>query len=206
MNDTVNDDALASVVTMLDAANDLKQLPRMGWLLAGVANAESVAAHAYATTVLALALAQAINQAPASQGLTSPLAITRVLQIALLHDLAESIVTDLPKRATETLGEDAKHAAERAAWQQLAGDSALLADWALLWQEYESGATPEARLVRDVDKLEMIHQALRYTESGNRRLKEFLDDRAWAYPVSSRLRQTLLARAQDRSTVAPLIA
>jgi putative hydrolase of HD superfamily len=31
-----------------------------------------------------------------------------------------------------------------------------------LWQEYEDAATPEALLVKDLDKFEMIVQALEY--------------------------------------------
>ena len=31
-----------------------------------------------------------------------------------------------------------------------------------LWQEYESGTTPEALIVKDLDKLEMLFQAFEY--------------------------------------------
>ena len=186
---------LATITRMADAANDLKQLPRMGWLLAGIANAESVAEHSFGVAILAMALAQTVNTAPAEQGIERPLSIERVLKIALLHDLAESIVTDLPKRATEMIGEEAKHAAEHNAWQMLAKDDATAQEWMAYWLEYEAASSPEARLVRDADKLEMIHQALQYRASGNRRVEEFLADKSWAYPVSSAFREHLLTRA-----------
>merc|ERR1712238_611689 len=35
-----------------------------------------------------------------------------------------------------------------------------------LWKEYEEGATPKAKLVKDMDKLEMILQALEYENDG----------------------------------------
>ncbi|MGL4648612.1 MAG: HD domain-containing protein, partial [Caldilineaceae bacterium] len=73
------------IATLLDAANDLKRLPRTGWLLAGVRPAESVADHSYATALLALALADSINRDPQAQGLSEVLDVGRVLQIALLH-------------------------------------------------------------------------------------------------------------------------
>jgi len=195
MNGAENVTDLATIVRMNDAANDLKQLPRMGWLLAGIANAESVAEHSFGVAILAMTLAEAVNVAPTAQGIDAPLSVERVLRIALLHDLAESIVTDLPKRATEAIGEEAKHTAERNAWQMLAGDDANALEWMACWQEYEQASSPEARLVRDADKLEMIHQALRYRESGNRRVAEFLADKSWAYPVSSAYRKHLLNRA-----------
>ena len=34
-----------------------------------------------------------------------------------------------------------------------------------LWTEYEAGATPEARLLKDMDKVEMILQALEYEDA-----------------------------------------
>ena len=49
--------------------------------------------------------------------------------------------------------------------------------------------------MRDADKLEMLHQALRYRQAGNQRLDEFLTDRTWAFPLCAALRTHLLARA-----------
>lgn len=39
-----------------------------------------------------------------------------------------------------------------------------------LWREYEANSSPEAKVVKDFDKLEMILQALEY-EQGNDRKK-----------------------------------
>ncbi|KAL3925321.1 MAG: hypothetical protein SGARI_005864 [Bacillariaceae sp.] len=38
-----------------------------------------------------------------------------------------------------------------------------------LWKEYEEGATNEAKLVKDMDKLEMTLQALEYEQDGKNR-------------------------------------
>ncbi|RME62468.1 MAG: HD domain-containing protein, partial [Caldilineae bacterium] len=73
--------------------NHLKQLPRTGWLLAGVAQPESVADHTCATALYALFLALAINQAPSEHGLERPLDVERVVILALIHDLGESVLT-----------------------------------------------------------------------------------------------------------------
>ena len=42
-----------------------------------------------------------------------------------------------------------------------------------LWEEYESCATPEAKLVKDFDKLEMILQAAEYENESDINLEEF---------------------------------
>jgi len=59
------------------------------------------------------------------------------------------------------------------------------------WQEYADGATPEGRLVRDADKLEMIHQALCYEQGGQRNLGEFWQEQSWHYPASRSLLEEL---------------
>lgn len=162
----------------------LKQLPRTGWLFAGVAQPESVAEHSFVLSWLALLLAEQINLAYPAQGLNQPLDVARVVQVALVHDLAESILTDLPKRSTDLIGKAVKHQAEALAMQQIFQQLPNHAYYLACWQEYVDGATPEGRLVRDADKLEMIHQALCYEQTGQRNLAEFWQAHEWHYPVS----------------------
>jgi putative hydrolases of HD superfamily len=172
---------------VLDRVNNLKQLPRTGWLLAGIRAPESIADHCLATALLALFLADAVNHDWASQGLTRPLDRERLLQIALLHDLAESELTDLPKRSTDLLGRAVKHGAERRALEQIFAGASLSTHYVELWAEYAAGETPEAKLVRDADKLEMAHQALRYAAQGQRNLQEFWQQASWHFPISAAL-------------------
>jgi putative hydrolase of HD superfamily len=169
---------------LIDRVNDLKQLPRTGWLLAGVSLPESVAEHSFATTLLAWQLAEAVNADWATQGLQQPLDIDRVLRIALVHDLAESLLTDLPKRSTDLIGRAIKHKAEAQAMAQLFGAAPGGEQAILLWEEYSVATTPEAHLVHDADKLEMVHQALRYEARGQRNLSEFWQGHTWHYPIS----------------------
>ena len=173
-----------SAQQILSAATTLKRLPRTGWLFAGVAQPESVADHSWATALLALTLAGWINEEPSAYGLSSPLDMGRVAQIAVVHDLAESVVTDLPRRVTELLGKDVKHRAEATALAQITSGLPASADFVSLWREYSELATPEGRLVQDADKLEMVHQALAYEQAGNQNLGEFWEQYSWHYSVS----------------------
>ncbi len=175
------------LLNWLDHANMLKRLPRTGWLLAGVQPCESVADHTCATALLALGMAATINAAPAAHGLAQPLDTGRVVSLALLHDLAEAVLTDLPKRSSNLLGADVKHAAEAQTMATLTADLANGADFAQLWREYDAASTPEARLVRDADKLEMVHQALHYAQRGQRNLDEFWLGHRWHYELSANL-------------------
>lgn len=49
-------------------------------------------------------------------------------------------------------------------FQALLGDTAMAREIVSLWQEYEDAQTPEALLVKDLDKFEMIIQALEYEQ------------------------------------------
>jgi putative hydrolase of HD superfamily len=180
---------------LIDRINDLKQLPRAGWLLAGVTLPESVAEHSFATSLLAWQLAEAVNADCAAQGLQQPLDVDKVLRMVLVHDLAESLLTDLPRRSTELIGRAIKHQAEAQAMVQLFASAPGGAQAITLWEEYSAAETPEAHLVHDADKLEMVHQALRYEARGHRNLSEFWQGHIWHYPIS---RALFAAWAQHR--------
>lgn len=178
---------MSSLLSFFRQANHLKGLPRTGWLFAGVAQPESLADHTCLVAIYALFLAEAVNADPAAEGLALPLNVERVLSLALIHDLAESVLTDLPKRAAEVLGTEAKHQAEQRIITSLFEDLPRGAHYTALWQEYDNGATPEARLVKDVDKLEMVLQSVRYSERGHTNLAEFRSGHVWHFSISGAL-------------------
>jgi putative hydrolase of HD superfamily len=175
------------LITYVEHVNALKRLPRTGWLLNGVAPCESVADHSLGVALLALALAETVNAGWAAEGLERPLDVGRVVTIAVVHDLAESLLTDLPKRSTQLLGKAAKHAAEAEALAAILAPVPNGQAYARLWEEYNGAVSPEARLVRDADKLEMMHQALVYERAGNRTLQEFWEAGDWHYTASKAL-------------------
>jgi putative hydrolase of HD superfamily len=48
-------------------------------------------------------------------------------------------------------------------------------EWHDLWMEYENHATPEAKVVKQLDKLDMLAQALSYETKYKVDLSEFFD-------------------------------
>lgn len=168
----------------------LKGIPRMGWLLRGLAagEAESVAAHSWGVALVALALAE-LHQEPVDVG--------RLLSMCLLHDLGESVLGDLPGPASTYLPPGAKEAAERQALRDILALSPFAPAWQALWEEYEAGATLEAQLARDADHLDMLIQVAGYEAAGRRNLDEFWDTVAgypWSSPWSADLAHQLLAQ------------
>jgi|1186.fasta_scaffold129075_3 putative hydrolase of HD superfamily len=147
-------------------AGRLKETPRAGWSLRGIASPESVAEHSHRMALLALVLA------PRAQ---PPLDAARCVAMALVHDLAEALVGDITP--FDGVDADEKRRREEEAMRSLAalaGDDALLG----LWREYAAAQTPEARFVKELDRLETVLQASEYGARegvGHAALGEFWD-------------------------------
>lgn len=149
------------------SAAQLKRVPRAGWQVRGAPLGgvpENVAAHGFGVAFLTMLLAD-LSAEPCDVG--------RALRIALLHDLAESLIGDLPATVRRFIPPEQKHAAERAAMQEIVAALPAAAGYLALWEEYNAGATPEARLVKDADRLDMMIQAYLYEQAGQRNLDDF---------------------------------
>jgi len=182
---------IATLLTILAQASVLKRLPRTGWLLNGVTPCESVADHTAGVALLTLTLANSINNDWRGAGLQRPLDVGRAVTLAVLHDLAESIVTDLPKHSTQLIGSDTKRRVETEAITAIFDGAPNADDYATLWDEYTNIDSPEARLVHDADTLDMVHQALRYELAGHRTLDEFWQGHRWHYGLCEHLFEVL---------------
>jgi putative hydrolase of HD superfamily len=146
------DDDLAGIY---DAVLRLKGLRRAGWLERGVGDAESVAAHSYAVALLSMILADI-------RGLDA----AEAMRMALIHDLPEAFIGDLTpgeKERMRDLREREMEAIVEMAKTLPGGASERLVE---AWRRYSDGSSEVARLVRDIDKLEMGLQALNYIKSG----------------------------------------
>lgn len=147
--------ALAELLPLLA----LERLPRTGWLLAGVRAPESIAAHTLGTALVALTLGPRVRPA---------LDVEHALALALVHDVPEALLTDLPRSAAELLPPGAKAAAETRAAERLLGPEGRA-----LFREYSAAETREARFVRLCDKLQLGLRWLGYLREGARGLEEF---------------------------------
>ena len=136
----------------LARAARLKHVRRAGWLRCNVpdTDCESVADHTFGVALLALLLPSGAN---------IKVNRDRCVALALVHDLAEAIVGDITPHDGVDPAE--KRRREEAALRELSemlGDDELLT----LWQEFEAAQTPEAKLVRELDVIEMAMQARAY--------------------------------------------
>ena len=144
----------------------LKHVKRAGWISrAQISNPESVADHSYSVCAISMALSDMLG-----------LNTERVMKMAILHDLPESIIGDfMPGEVTKKK----KRAEEKNAIETILRwiPPCLRSDYEGIWLEYLLNKTDIARLVHTVDKLEMALQARQYVSEGypEHLLAQFLD-------------------------------
>ena len=142
---------MASKEALIEALG-LKDVVRAGWVRAGVQNPESVAAHSWGMAMLATQISP------------EELDLKRVLQLCILHDIAEVKVGDITPH--DNVSTEEKHRLESEAINSMGIDAKEIFD------EYEAQNTPESQFVRHLDKLDMALQAEIY-ETQNLDLNEF---------------------------------
>jgi putative hydrolase of HD superfamily len=155
-------DAASELVSVVQFLDRLAALPRTGWLLRGVAQAESIAEHCFGVSVVASMLVDDLRARGVSvDG-------EKVLRMALVHDAAEAFTGDIPMPAKTA---ELKDALEKAEEEQLA--RVLPPAQLALWRESEAGESVEARVVKAADKVQMMIKALTYEEQRRGQLDEF---------------------------------
>ena len=140
------EDRLERYLRFIREVERLKSVERTAWTTSG--RRESTAEHSWRLALLAMVLC---GEYPRLDRL-------RVLQLALVHDLGETYDGDIPAVAQGDPA--AKERVERAAVERLAGCLPEGAGRELrgVWEEYEACRTPEAKLVKALDKAETILQ------------------------------------------------
>lgn len=145
----------------------LKKLKRTGWLCSGVAlgDCESVAEHSLGTGFLGFLIACEFYP---------ELNAEKVMLLGFIHDLGEAVTGDvLPWDKVQIQDFDEQ---ERAGALQTAVGLKALPKLTELYDEYYASQTPEAKLVRQVDKLEMLLQAYCYEKELGLDLQPFFDN------------------------------
>ncbi|XP_012684858.1 HD domain-containing protein 2 [Clupea harengus] len=179
-----------NMLQFMKLIGQLKRVPRTGWVYRNVKQPESVSDHMYRMSMMALTIEDRnLNK-------------DRCMKMALVHDMAECIVGDIAP--ADNISKAEKHRREKEAMEHLTGllSEGLRKEIYDLWNEYETQSSPEAKLVKELDQLEMILQAHEYEqlEGTPGRLEEFFTSTQgrFHHPEVLRLVQSLNAeRARD---------
>jgi len=164
--------SIQQVFALMIRLEGLKRTARTGWnknfppghrfKTRRVEGVESVADHSWSLALFALVVADLLG-----------LDAFKLVRMALIHDVAELITLDIV-----TLWElDAEERARLELEKKQLEDAAMreiflnMGGWGLscylLWLEYEAQSSPEARVLRELDKFECAIQAVLYQEQGH---------------------------------------
>jgi putative hydrolases of HD superfamily len=197
---------------------------RTGWIRQEASpQIESVADHSWRIAVMAMVAASSTSCSLDTEehGSDCLYDTNKCIRMALVHDLAEATVGDITPFCG--ISDAEKHAQELAAMKELTsklsrlgfgtaaadstgdGSTNLVGDEILnLWKEYEAGQTAEAKLVKDMDKLEMILQALEYEQDGQngKSLDGFFDGTRdkWRTPIGEAWGKEIESRRQRHAS------
>jgi len=152
-----------SLVEYFQTAGKLKEVVRTGWTRYPINNPESVADHSFRTAIMAMTLAPYFD-----------INANKVIKMALIHDIADSIMGDI---VTDAGSYDLPNLKQKEIDEVSTGEKIFdiinAADNKAILTEFINQESPEAKFVSQLDKLEMAMQAREYEIRDNVNLSDF---------------------------------
>ncbi len=150
---------LKGIIEFSKIAGKLKKVERTGWKMrVGIKNAESVADHTFRVVVMSMIIAD-----------IKKLNTEKLMRMALIHDLGEAIIGDWDALQTKLDGKvEEKQRKEDEALRRILAflPKGLEEKYTKVWEELIEGQTKESKLSKQVDRLELMLQALEYEKGG----------------------------------------
>ena len=174
----ITDSSLQNIIKFLEIIGMLKRTPRIGWVDVGIYKPESVADHTFRTAFLCMLYADIEALDP-----------LKLLRMALIHDLPEALMGDLmpSQKSAETKKREETVISQILSFVPKRQKEIYLA----IWNEYQEGKTREAKVVRQLEKIEMALQAKEYEKAGStsKSLERFIKsaEEATTWPELKRL-------------------
>ncbi len=190
---------MKNILNFLIEVGRLKRTPRKGWVLRGIKNPETIAAHTFRMAIMSWLL-----------GIEKKLNIKKVIKMSLIHDLCEVYAEDTTpydnkvsfknknkwKEITKKWPRFSKEEKEKIYQKKYKKENKALEKLILnlppslkkeirnLWDDYEKGLTKEGKFVRQLDRVENLLQALEYWEKNKQfaiepwwvQIEELVDD------------------------------
>ena len=154
------------ILDFFKISNNLKNVPRQGWIdKLALKHPESVADHTYSMTMMSMIISDMEN-----------FNSEKILKMSLLHDLAESKIGDF---TPEQIDSKKKIQLENNAFNEIMKTlpEKIKSSYLELWNEYQENTSSEAKIIHQIDKLEMVIQAKMYQNRGHpkEKLNSFYD-------------------------------
>jgi putative hydrolase of HD superfamily len=150
------------IIHLFSQIHPLDRVARAGYVMRGVTEPESVAAHSHFVSVLTLLV---VEEQP------DQFDKGKALALALTHDLCEAQLMDIPMPAADAHLREAKDEAELAITGELLDGFDV--SYRQYQQEFNDASSPEARLVRGLDKVQMMLKIINYEKEHRGNLEQF---------------------------------
>lgn len=150
------------ILQLFETIHPLDRVSRAGYVLRGVPDPESVAAHSHFVAVMTLLFVEEHRELFDAE---------KALAIALTHDLCEARLMDIPMPVVDARFAEFKDGVEQEITEELF--RGFPDKFARNHQDFLDAGSPEARLVRGLDKAQMMIKIVMYEREGRGRLEEF---------------------------------
>jgi putative hydrolase of HD superfamily len=158
------------IIDFFEVIHPLDRIARAGYVVRGVPHPENVSAHSHFLAVLVMLF---LDEHPNFCNRQD------AIEMALIHDLCEAKLMDIPMPYADKYLKDAKDRAEQAITEDLF--DGFPKRYAQLHQDLLDAQTPEARIVRGLDKVQLLIKVLFYERERAGYLEEF-----WTHPANFR--------------------
>lgn len=151
-----------SLLKFFHEIKKLKDLKRTGWKNFNVRNPESIADHSFRVSVMTLIFASRLK-----------LNKEKALKMALIHDLCETYSGDLIEGK---ISKRKKFDSEKKGMKKILSElnKKERSELMHLWNEFMEEKNREAKIVREIDRLEMAFSAVEY-EKEQKKGKKLID-------------------------------
>ena len=152
----MNDEKLKEILNVYMTMQRAKDLPRQGYITVGFRadETDTVASHSFCVSILSYMLAKQMQKDGES---IDP---DKVLKIAVFHDTGEAVTGDVGTYIKKFAGgkiDEVEEKAFKALYRKIDFKDEIVK----LRGEFDKQETPEARLVKIVDRIDVFAQALR---------------------------------------------
>lgn len=153
----MNRKTIIELITLMNRAGVLKEIARTGWVIKGIEEAESVADHTWRMGLLVMLLAP------------KNLNLKKLLEMNTIHDLGEIGVGDIKWESGKKVvgSQKTKRKDEMKVIKEIFGKYPNGKKYIKLLKEFNEQKTPEAKFLKQIDKLEMALQAYEYEKAGH---------------------------------------
>jgi len=177
-------------VDLIKNIGKIKRVKRSGWVREGIDNPESVADHSFRTAMMAMIFGPQLS-----------VDSDKLIKMALVHDIGEGYITDMVVERginIDSLLRVKKDKLEIRATNKILKDTNNKDYFINLLKESLFAESAEAKILKQIERLEMAVQALEYEEETGKDLNEFFEN-AQMHITDEYLKQILAQVIQLRT-------